>query len=56
MNLDVDVELALLSEKQWRSVRNMLSRRGKADVELRSRLRRPERQAQSESGAMMLPE
>ena len=31
MGLDVEVELALLSEKQWNNVQNMLSRRGRAN-------------------------
>ena len=32
MNLDVEVELALLSDKQWNNVQNMLSRRGQTDM------------------------
>jgi len=43
MDLDVEVELALLSEKQWRSVQSMLGRRSRGKltpvVELRSRIR-----------------
>jgi len=32
MDLDVEVELALLSEKQWRAVQNMLSRQSRGDM------------------------
>ena len=32
LDLDVEVELAMLSKKEWNNVQNMLSRRGRADV------------------------